>query len=535
MIPSSFIVMDAFPLTPNGKVDRKALPAVDELVSFQERPYLAPQGDLEQLLAGVWREVLGAERVGRHDNFFELGGDSIKGILLISRMQERLGKQIDVGALLQAPNVAEMASYLAAGHSIEFDPHSLETETVLDPEIYPEAIASRPLSETRSIFLTGATGFLGAFLLQSILRGTAADVFCLVRSRDAGEGAGKIKNALESYSLWDESFRSRIIPVTGDLSQPLLGLSPEEFRLLAGKVDLIYHNGALVNFVYPYALLKPVNVLGTQEVLRLASLIRAKPVHYISTISVFSSIGEQTVIREEDEPAPPISSSELPLGYAQSKWVAEKLVAEARSRGLPVSVYRPGRITGHSLTGVSSPDDFACRFIRGCVQLGAMPDWDGEVNIIPVDYVSQAIVHLSMERESMGKVFHLMNPRSIRWDEIVGWFRSYGFSIRQATYREWREGIERSPDNALYPLLATFPHDEDEDDRTVPEVSSQKRVDFDCRNTLAGLKDSPVICPPADFALIDAYLSYLVRRGVLDAPSSIESGNDSIVTPGVAA
>ena len=150
--------------------------------------------------------------------------------------------------------------------------------------------------------------------------------------------------------------------------------------------------------------MKPANVLGTQEVLRLASLIRAKPVHYISTVSVFSSIGEQTVIREEDEPDPPISGSELPLGYAQSKWVAEKLVAEARSRGLPVSVYRPGRITGHSLTGVSSPDDFACRFIRGCVQLGAMPDWDGEVNFIPVDYASQAIVHLSMGRESTGKV-----------------------------------------------------------------------------------------------------------------------------------
>lgn len=535
MIPSAFTVMDGFPLTPNGKVDRKALPVVDELISFQERPHVAPQGDLEQLLVGVWREVLDVERVGRHDNFFELGGDSIKGILLISRMQERLGKQVDVGALLQAPNIAEMASYLAASHSIEFDPHNLEAETVLDPEICPAAIASRPLSETRSVFLTGATGFLGAFLLQSILRGTAADIFCLVRSRNAGEGAGKIRNALESYSLWEESFRSRIIPVPGDLSRPLLGLSPEEFRLLASKVDLIYHNGALVNFVYPYTLLKPVNVLGTQEVLRLASLIRAKPVHYISTISVFSSIGEQTVIREEDEPAPPISGSELPLGYAQSKWVAEKLVAEARSRGLPVSVYRPGRITGHSLTGVSSPDDFACRFIRGCVQLGAIPDWDGEVNIIPVDYASQAIVHLSMGRESTGKVFHLMNPRSVRWDEIVGWFRSYGFSIRQVTYREWREGIERSPDNALYPLLATFPHDEGDDDRAVPEVSSQKRVIFDCQNTLAGLKNSPVICPPADFALIDAYLSYLVRRGVLDAPSPIESGKDSIITPGVAA
>jgi thioester reductase-like protein len=428
-----------------------------------------------------------------------------------------------------------MAANLAADQSVEVDPHRLEADAALDPEIHPAAIASRPLSEAQSVFLTGATGFLGAFLLQTILRRTAAEVFCLVRSRGAQDGAEKLRNALDSYSLWDDSFRSRIVPVPGDLSQPLLGLSPEAFHVLAGKVDVIYHNGALVNFVYPYPLLKPVNVMGTQEVLRLASLIKTKPVHYLSTISVFASIGERRVVREEDEPALPVSGSRQPLGYAQSKWVAEKLVIAARSRGLPVGIYRPGRITGASLTGVSSPDDFACRFIRGCLQLGAMPDWDGEVNIIPVDYAAQAIVHLSMRQESMGEVFHLMNPRSVRWAEIIGWFRSYGFSIRQVAYREWREGLERSPGNALYPLLATFPPDENEDDRAGPEVSSRRRVEFDCRNTIAGLKESSIACPPADFALINAYLSDLVRRGVLDPPPPIEPRDDSTVTPGVLA
>ncbi|HKX31268.1 MAG TPA: amino acid adenylation domain-containing protein, partial [Blastocatellia bacterium] len=377
MIPGSFIVMESLPLTPNGKVDRRALPAAGEArsaLSIREGPGQAPQGELEELLAGIWREILEVERVGRRDNFFELGGDSIKGILLINRMQERLGRQVEVGALLQSANLAEMAGYLATDRTLTPD---LRAEAVLDPEIQPAAVWSRPMSETRCIFLTGATGFLGAFLLQALLRRTEAEVWCLVRSRDAEEGRRKLLAALDSYRLGDDRFASRIVPVPGDLAQPRLGLSPEVFQSIAETADLVYHNGASVNFVYPYFLLKPVNVLGTQEALRLASRAKAKPFHYVSTISVFSATGPASVIREDDEPAPPGDDRRLPAGYAQSKWVAERLVMAARARGLPVSIYRPGRIAGDSRTGISNPDDFVCRYLRGCLQLGAMPDWDG--------------------------------------------------------------------------------------------------------------------------------------------------------------
>ncbi|HKX33033.1 MAG TPA: SDR family oxidoreductase, partial [Blastocatellia bacterium] len=184
-------------------------------------------------------------------------------------------------------------------------------------------------------------------------------------------------------------------------------------------------------------------------------------------------------------------------------------------RGLPVSIYRPGRIAGDSRTGISNPDDFVCRYLRGCLQLGAMPDWDGEVNLVPVDYVSRAIVHLSMQPESLGRVFHLMNPRSAPWSDLIDWFRSEGFSVRPVPYRAWRESLERSPDNALYPLLSTFPADGYGDGQAVPEVSSRQRVEFDTRNTVSGLAHSSISCPPADRALFRAYLSDLVDRNVL--------------------
>ncbi len=175
--------------------------------------------------------------------------------------------------------------------------------------------------------------------------------------------------------IWEDTFAPRIIPVSGDLAKPLLGLDIINFEQLASKIDVIYHNGALVNFVYPYSALKVTNVLGTQEILKLASKYRAKPVNFVSTINTID-----------------FSTS----GYAQSKTVAEKLIMQAGERGLPVSIYRPPGIIGHSKTGMFNQSDFFSLIIKGCIQFGKVPilQKDLAVNIIPVDWVSNTIVKL---------------------------------------------------------------------------------------------------------------------------------------------
>jgi len=112
MVPSAFVVMPAFPLSPSGKVDRKALPAPDFEHAERERPFTAPRTPLEERLAAMWRELLRVEQIGVHDSFFELGGDSIQGAMFINRLQEELGQIVYVMALFDAPNVADFAAYL---------------------------------------------------------------------------------------------------------------------------------------------------------------------------------------------------------------------------------------------------------------------------------------------------------------------------------------------------------------------------------------------------------------------------------------
>lgn len=355
--------------------------------------------------------------------------------------------------------------------------------------------------------MTGATGFLGAYLLYELLIQTTANIHCLVRAKDAEESKRRLRDKLESYAIRHERFDARIIPVIGELSLPLLGLSEADFNRLAEEIDVVYHNGAMVNFVYPYQELKATNVLGTREVLKLACRTRVKPVHFTSTVAVFPMDTPVEPFRESDVG----DIRQIEDGYSQSKWVAERLVMQAQDRGLPVCIYRPSRIIWHTRTGCIHSDDLLNRAIEGCIQLGKIPDRKFEDNMVPVDYVSRAIVHFSQQTESWGKTFHLVNPQPIDWNDIFDWFRALGYPLERIPYTKWRDELGNNEKNALFPLLPMFHQARFSDDR--PVISPR----FDCRNTLEGLADTDIICPVIDGDLLDIYFSYLRRSGFLEA------------------
>lgn len=396
-----------------------------------------------------------------------------------------------------------------------------DTEAILDSTIYPATLPIKHGNKPNSILLTGATGFLGAFLLADLLQQTEANIYCLVRSPNAEDGRKRLKKNLESYSLWNEAFNSRIIPVIGDISRPLLGLSAENFQIIASQIDTIYHSAALLNFIYPYSALKAINVLGTQEVLRLACQVKVKPVHYISSFAVFESAAySQTIVREQEEPY----GEGIYLGYSQSKWVAEKLVIIARSRGLPVCIYRSPLISGHSKTGIWNTNDFTCRTIKGCIQMKSMPELDYLLDIVPVDYVSNAIVHLSMQEELLGKVFHLNNPNPIQLSEFVSKIASFGFPMQRISYKKWQEQANngvRSVENPIYLLLPFFLERWSEEQLTIPELYQQsRRPHINCENTLNMLASTSISCPPIDDKLLSKYFSYFIDSRFLN-PSTL--------------
>jgi len=164
-----------------------------------------------------------------------------------------------------------------------------------------------------------------------------------------------------------------------------------------------------------------------------------------------------------------------------------------------------------------------CRMIKCCIQLGSVPEITGLVDMTPVDYVSQAIVYLSQQKESIGEVFHLLNPHPIKLEELMGWVRSYGYPLRLVAYEEWRQELitaaKHSPDATLYSLLPLFPENRSKNQISIEESLSQsKMTQFDCQNTQGKLADTSIVCPAIDDELLKNYFSYFTHHGFLNYP-----------------
>jgi amino acid adenylation domain-containing protein/thioester reductase-like protein len=522
LVPGTITVVDALPRAPNGKLDLAALERRE--VERRESPvtFVAPQTETEIALAALWAEVLGVERVGANDNFFDLGGHSLLIARLLHRVQQRLGALIPLRRFFEAPTLRGFAALvdgvLREGETDAAEPPDFTADSSLDPAIQPANDLAPARQVVADLFLTGATGFVGCFLVDELLRRTNATLHCLIRGNGGGEGLNRLRARLRSFGLVDAAESSRLRSITGDLARPRFGLTEEAFDNLAERVDAIMHAGAHVNFIYPYEALRPTNVDGTREVLRLAQRARLKPVHYISTIGVFGGRGAGLYFEDD-----PFSEGVRARGaYSQSKWVAERLVLQARERGIPASIYRLGTVTGHSTLGTSNAGDFLSRLIRGCISLGLAPDVSFSEDMTPVDYVAAAMVRLALRGDAAPQNYHLVGGDRFRWSEMVGWIAEFGYPLRSVSPPKWLEAVRADADretaNALeplLPLLAAFA-EEAETGRAVDNPTGQ--MHFDCRNVAAVLDGTSLSCPRLDADLVHTYLDYFVKHDLIPPP-----------------
>lgn len=519
MLPAAFVVMDELPLTPNGKIDRRALP-VPQWSCREPGDFIAPASVIEVEVAEVWSRVLKIEKIGIHEAFCSLGGHSLILLHLIHEVKIKFGLEIPMAQFLETPTISGMARSIEALQQQTSSPEDIDfdQEGKLDESI---VLPSLPNISVPQIFLTGATGFLGSYLLAELLQQTRGDIYCLVRATSVTEAKARLCKALQRYHLWDKVFEDRVIPVLGSLSLPRLGMRSEVFDRLSEKLEMIYHCGAWVNMVYPYPVLKASNVTGTEEVLRLASQSRVKPVHYISTVDVFKSSNTIRTIQETD-PASPAPS--LYSGYAKSKRVAESLLQAAQTRGIPVAIYRPSNVMGDTHLGLSSPASFVTQMIKGCLEIGASPHLEAALNLVPADYVSQAIVHLSLCSSSFGNTFNIVNPQSLMWNDLVTWMQDAGYQIDHVSYEVWCSKVlsmaSTTPKNSLL-LLTTL---------LTNQSFIQKSLGafyFDSPDLLQQLSEAGIRCSQSQLDRLAVYFQSFYQTGLIDqAPRVLSPRQD---------
>lgn len=513
MVPALWVILPEMPMTLNRKVDRGAL-AQMELSSFNAVSYTPPSNPMEGLVAGVWSDLLKIPNLRTDQNFFESGGHSILAAMAMSRLSKTLHLSIPLHTIFTAPTVASMARTIEALQREESpgsnaSAEELESQVQLSEEI--RFTPKTPLLPPKQVLLTGATGFLGAHLLRSLLTKTNAGILCLVRN--VKEDLLRLRKNFQQYGISPEGLNDRVELVEGDLTRPLVGLSPRDV-LKVSEVDAIFHNGALVDFVRPYRLLKASNVLGTLELLRLVPNGRAKAFHFISTLSVFPSLlTPEEITVSEDSDLRLKQGDRIHGDYAESKWVADRITMLALQRGLSGAIFRPGLIYGHSKTGIGRVSDFVHIFIKGCILLGAWPVLNTWINLTPADFVADAIVELSLKQSSLGKAFHLTNNLRLSVEDFANHLREMGYQLRSLPYPQWRAEVSSTIESASpNPLVALLPY--------LTEESGElfRQPFFAWENVAQGLAGTNIACPVADRVLLRTWFDYLIREGFLPPP-----------------
>jgi NAD(P)-dependent dehydrogenase (short-subunit alcohol dehydrogenase family) len=264
-----------------------------------------------------------------------------------------------------------------------------------------------------SYFVTGATGFIGRYLVSNLLK-RKGTVHVLVR-----KGSEKKLDAIADSMGWD---RKRIVPVTGDLSKPRLGLTAAQVKALSGKVLHFFHLAAIYDMSADAASQQVANIDGTRNAVELAAAIKAGCFHHTSSIAaagLYPGVFREDMFEEAEGLKDP---------YLRTKHESEGLVRKECK--VPFRIYRPSMVIGHSKTGEMDKID-GPYYLFGLIKKirQTLPQWvptlgveGGRLNVVPVDFVADAMDHIAHKKGLDGQCFHLVDPEPMRFGELMNTF-----------------------------------------------------------------------------------------------------------------
>jgi phthiocerol/phenolphthiocerol synthesis type-I polyketide synthase E len=297
--------------------------------------------------------------------------------------------------------------------------------------------------------LTGATGFLGAFLLSRVLATSWRRVWCVVRAADVEAARRRLGEAAARYSL-PAPDHARVGIVLGDLRD--VEAACERYEL-GSRVGHVLHCAARVVFTEPYRVLRDDNVL---PVVGLVRWMRRHGVEELSFVSSLAATGRAlgaagAILETREQPLDPEQG-----GYGVGKWVAERILERAERDGMHVRVFRPGLILAATRSGACNPKDLIWRLLASGVALGAYPLDERPLTTAPVDVVASVISKLMFERGSAGKAYHLVDAEPVSPRRLFESLRQAGVTLEPQPLDEWHQLVGDAAVTTGNELLASM-------------------------------------------------------------------------------
>ena len=516
MIPNFLMQLEAMPVTASGKTDRKNLPTPN--LTHRPREYIAPETDQEAILCEILESLIDVKPIGITDDFFELGGDSLCAIEYVAQAHNR-GIELALQDVFDHPTVQELCAFLSGEYirKAVYDPADfIKYQPLLKHNVISEAYS--PVRRSLgNVLLTGATGFLGAHILDAYLKFESGTIWCLVRG-----GEDRLKGILEHYfgDTYATELGNRIRVLDGDITRPELA------DCLPGDIQTVIHTAATVKHYGPWDYFRSINIQGTKHVIDYAKRVGAKLLH-ISTVSVSgNSLVDAFDVLSVDEPIDFTEADlfvEQPLDnvYIRSKFEAERAVLNAALEGLDAKIIRVGNLTNRLSDFKFQPNYRSNAFlgrVRAALAIGALPDYLMHLyaEFSPIDQTAEGVIKIGQYADQQ-TVFHLNSHQNLYFDRMVEVLNQLGTPMKVLPGKEFAALLQKlgqHPDTAY--IYEALQNDLDEAGNLVYDSNIHIRNAF----TVWFLEKLDFHWAKIDLDYVKGYLEYFRNLGYFSPAQS---------------
>lgn len=421
--------------------------------------------DIPATLREIWKEQIGIEQIiGDEEDFFEIGGNSLIGLDVLAIIEKTMGVRLHYQDIFEYPTINSLSHHIeeirnknsiAVTDEVKVQPSSMpdSDRAARYEELLEQIDQVHEVEEIKPgrIMITGATGFLGIFILNELLEKTDAKILCLVRGLSDEEANKRFTNAFHHYFPDNKVLaQERVQVITGDITLENLGLNMTSLELLDG-IDSIYHLAANVSHFGKYSTSDKVNNKGTRLMFEWAKKIGVKQFNHFSTLAVIGSNIPGVEVFNFNEFDLNVGQEFGNQIYSRSKFLAEEYILENGTEGIEYNIFRTGNIGGATGSGFFQQNidkNNVYLIFKTVATLGFFPEefLSQTIEMLPVDIVASATTDLSLHRNNLLSTYHLFNTAPYTFAEIINAMNEEGIRVKIIPVSEFQQAVANVTD-----------------------------------------------------------------------------------------